>query len=298
MTQTVFAAVDVGATKVATGLFTQKMEVLYRQELPTRSGPHGIADVGFHQTMSAVRSMLDFAQEKAWSTPSGAIGVPEYVNPDGQLFTRECIDWQEQPTDNLPRISSFPWVIDSDVRCAALAEALVGAGQDMSSVLYVTVSSGISSCLVADGATWTGHRGAAIGIGMFPTATHETDATLEQYASGLGLTRRYNQSASIEATNAKEVAARAADEALAASIIHSSGESLGAALAMSAELLDPEVIIMGGSLWENCREYRHAAEVAYRRFHQHPNNAPVILTGSLGNDRGLIGAAIRARSIT
>ncbi len=292
----VMAAVDVGATKVASGLFTQDLKVIFRQQLPTRTSPQGIADPGFHQTMRAVMSLIDFAQENSWSIAYGAMGVPEYVNADGQLLTRECIDWQLQPADQLPDISGFPWIIDSDVRCAALAEALVGIGQDTSSALYVTVSTGISSCLIVEHAAWTGHRGAAIGIGMFPATPHEADSTLEQYASGLGLTRRYNSAASIEAASAKEVVSRAVHDALAASIIHSAGESLGVALAISAELLDPEIIIMGGSLWENCNEYRNAAQIAYQRFHQHPTNAPTVMTGSLGHDRGLLGAAIRARS--
>ena len=51
---------------------------------------------------------------------------------------------------------AVPCTVESDVRAAALAEARFGAGRGRSSFLYVTISTGISHCLVIDGRPWAG----------------------------------------------------------------------------------------------------------------------------------------------
>ena len=104
------------------------------------------------------------------------------------------IDWDRQPAEVLgDDLDDVPLFVESDVRCAALAEARVAAA-DEHDIFYVSWGSGISSTLVINGVCRAGRRGEAIALGEFdvPAAIDPTwTANLEQFASGDGIARRY-----------------------------------------------------------------------------------------------------------
>ena len=103
------------------------------------------------------------------------LAVCELVDPHGRLRSAETIDWR-----GVDLLADFA-AVESDVRAGALAEARFGAGRDHPDFLYVTVSSGISHCLISDGVPRVGVRGAAIGTGA---------PLVEQWSGGLALARR------------------------------------------------------------------------------------------------------------
>jgi glucokinase len=113
----------------------------------------------------------------------------------------------------------------------------------------------ISSCLVQGGRPYAGARGNALVLASSPLAfalpgvrQHRMPA-LEEFASGPALVMRYNAAGGRQATRAEEVLAAAeAGDANATAVIGSAGQALGAALGWMVNVLDPEVIIVGGGL--------------------------------------------------
>src|SRR5947209_3248578 len=95
------------------------------------------------------------------------IGVAELVTPDGVVVSDATIRWKGLPIqERFQRL--LPTCIEADVRAAARAEARWGAGAGLASFLYVTVGTGISSCLVLDGEPHHGARGLS---GTFASAS-------------------------------------------------------------------------------------------------------------------------------
>ncbi|MGH3396103.1 MAG: ROK family protein [Streptosporangiaceae bacterium] len=165
----------------------------------------------------------------------------------------------------------------------------------MGSFAYVSVGTGISSCIVASGVPWSGHRGEAIALGELPVAPDvdgRCGCTLEQYASGAGISARYLARTGQPADGARPVldAARQGDAA-AAGIVATAAGALAAGLAWLVQLTDPEAVILGGGLGHAGGPWLAAVAREYRRRAAARPDPPQLLTGALGPAAGIVGAA-------
>ncbi len=290
-------AVDVGGTKLAGALVDARggRTAARRTPTPGAGGEPGGADPGLVGTEAMVRSLHDAAA--GGPEPVGiGIGLPEYVTPEGEVRSHEVIGWHEQPRE---RFSAFglPVVVESDVRAAALAESLLGAGVGHRVVFYVSVGTGISHCLVDDGLAYMGTSGAAIALGELAVSAPDGVWALERYASGAGIARRYSQRTQRPVPGAIDVV-RAADDGdeTAAEMLHRSGTVLGDAIRSVVHLLDPAVVILGGGLALGGGRYldacvRRLAKPVVRVTGGTP--VPVHLA-ALGGDAGVVGAGLAA----
>ncbi|MGH3324413.1 MAG: ROK family protein, partial [Streptomyces sp.] len=252
-------ALDVGGTTIVSGLVTADGAVLHSASRP--SVRDGRRDPELAGTVAAAREMIDAAAERDVEVVGIGAGFPEYVDPARRLTSREVLDWDTQPADLLaPLVPCRPVVVESDVRCGALAEARFGAGRERGSFLYVSLGTGLSATFVRAGELWQGHRGEAIALGNFEVAA-SVDPTfsarsrdgrpqnLEEYASGAGIAARYAEATGSDITETREVVRRAASgDGSATELLTTAGRALGTALVWTVELLDPEAIIIGGGL--------------------------------------------------
>ena len=188
--------IDIGATKVIAGSVDLGTgSVLHSEQipaLPARDPATVLDDI----VDLAVR-VRNSVEHESISIGGLGIGIAEIVDPAGNITTRDTFDWLDLPVHERFSEIASPVVIDSDVRVAANAEARFGAGRNLDSFAYITIGSGISSCLMIDGQPVIGHTGCAIVLTSATTREHchvcgEThEFCLEEYASGLGMTRRY-----------------------------------------------------------------------------------------------------------
>ena len=206
----VVLAVDVGGTSISAGMVTATGEVLWSVEATTVHTDRG-REPGLQQLAGLVRQLRQEAAASSRTVRAVTLGFPEYVSRDC-LTSREVIAWDRQPAEVLDDdLDDVPLFVESDVRCAALAEARVAAA-DEHVLFYVSWGSGISSALVINGVCRAGRRGEAIALGEFdvPAATDPTwTANLEQFASGVGIARRYAAVHPGAAPDARAVAERA-----------------------------------------------------------------------------------------
>jgi glucokinase len=254
---------DVGATKIAaarvdvdTGAVSEARRVATAPE----RGPDAV--------LAVCRSL---AAELSGGIPVG-LAVCELVDPQGRVRSAQTLDWR-----GVDLLAEFA-AVESDVRAGALAEARFGAGREHPDFLYITVSSGISHCLISDGVPRVGVRGAAIGTGA---------PLVEQWSSGLALARRSGHASAQDAL---------ADPA-AADVVADAAARLGLALAALVNALDPGAVIVGGGLGLH-DGYRARVEAAMRPaiFDAEARALPV-LPAVLGADAPLIGAALGAVTI-
>lgn len=288
---------DVGGTKIAGGSVERSSgRVLSKRIVPTFAG-RGEERV-LSSALEMARELLIEANESGRRVLGIGVGVAELVDPEGNVTSGNVIAWCGMPVqERFSRLA--PALVEADVRAAALAEAVFGAGRAYSLFLYLTVGTGISSCLVQNGRPYTGARGGALVAGTFPvlhSTLHDeaaSCATLEGFASGPALVRRYNERRSACFERAEEVLSVARDgDRAAIEVVRTAGEALGAGVGFLVNVLDPEAVIVGGGLgiaggsyWNNfvASARKHVWSDAARRV--------PILPAGLGADAGFVGAA-------
>ena len=266
--------IDVGATKVAAALFTPSTGAIDRWTFiatePRRGGAAVLADC------------VALAAQAASGRAVGAVGVGvcELVDCEGAITSASSFDWRG--LDVGAAFSEIaPVRVESDVRAAALAESVQGAGRGLHSFLYVNSGSGVSSALVLDGVPYPGSRGNAILMGAGPF-------NVERQASGTAIAR---QSGRVSAE--RLAGAAATGDAEASAVIRRAASALGEAIAFAVNLLDPEAVVLGGGLALGGGLYRQTLEQTLRAHIWADSTRTLEVRASpLGGKAGVIGAAL------
>jgi len=295
---------DVGGTKIAAGVVLWPSgEILSRTVIPTSPARGGEAVL--KDTLDLARQLNDSAQRDGIEVAGVGAGVAELVDCDGNVTSSCTIDWRGIPVQQ--RLSTIaPALVESDVRAAAVAEAIFGAGRGNRLFVYVTVGTGISYCLVQDGRPFRGANGNAITMASSPLSTVCTHCgmklrpVLEEFASGPAIAKRFalakkaeDREEPTEAGSAEEVfRAASRGDKTAREVLRSSGEALGVSAAFLVNVLDPEMIVVGGGLGLAGGLYWDAFEQACREhiFADNSRGLPIV-SAKMGIDAGLIGAA-------
>ncbi|PYT04522.1 MAG: hypothetical protein DMF60_15080, partial [Acidobacteria bacterium] len=193
----------------------------------------------------------------------------------------------------LERATGLPVVIDNDANVAAYGEWRSGAARGSNDVFYVTMGTGIGAALILGGQLQRGSRGFAGEFGHFKVDRDGLECGREQLFSDPSFS--VSQLArDMESTLTAERVVRAATENddLAASVLKETGRMLGTAIASIINLLNVEVVVLGGGLMasgdlilESIREAAQQATVL-QAF-----QCVRIVPAELGQDAGIIGAA-------
>ena len=288
--------VDVGGTKVAAGVVSFPDGIVrVRCEIPTlpqRGGEAVLADVE-----RLVSELTSEARSSGKPVEAIGVGVCEIVDRSGNIASTNCLAWTSNRVRE--RLSSIaPTVIEADVRAAARAEAMFGAGRSANCFLYVSIGTGISSCLVIEGQPFVGARGATgtMASGPLPgfdeVGTSALLPTLEQVASGPALVSRFNQLHGNARCGQEVLTAAEAGDERAARIVRSAAESVGGTIGLLVNVLDPELVVLGGGLGASMGIYRDSLIDSARRciWWEGHRDLPII-PAMTGPDAGLLGAA-------
>jgi glucokinase len=289
---------DIGGTKIAAGVVLWPSGELLRRTVvptqPTRGGEAVLKD-----TCDLAQQLHDWARGERIEVGGIGAGVAELVDCGGNVTSSCTIDWRNRPVQQ--RLSEIaPAQVESDVRAAAVGEAIFGAGRGHRLFVYITVGTGISYCLMQGGQPFKGANGNAIMMASSPLTTVCTHCgvklrpVLEEFASGPAIAKRFAQARNEELGETCEQVFRAASngDKHAIEILASAGEALGVGTAFLVNLLDPEMIIVGGGLGIAGGLYRETFERSCREhiFADNSRGLPIV-TAKLGADAGLVGAA-------
>ena len=284
-------AIDVGASKIAGALINADFKILHELSIPARQSLYGLADPDLALTKKMITELLEVAKSQGVEVNKGGACFAEYVTPDQLLNSRDQIAWSAQPKQDFTDLTGFSWVIESDVRAMALAEAKASSLKDF---LFVTISSGISHALVINGKPWSGATGEAIGFGITQIDNSQESPTLEQYSSGMGIARRYQQVESKDIESAENVFANYNGDKVAKEVIDSAAAVLGKSLAALVDYIDPAKIVIGGGLWLGSELYRNLVLASYEKNVTKRRKAPEVINSVSGAKAAVIGAAIAA----
>jgi glucokinase len=304
--------IDIGGTKLAGAAVDETGRILARKELPS-SARNEVTIV------SGVAKLVDELKAIAPRAESVGIGCAGLIDDRaGVVVTSPNLPLKNIGIrDMLSARVDLPVVLENDANVAALGEALVGAGKEMSPVLCVTVGTGIGGGIVIGGRLVRGVNGFAGEVGHMvvqpegPDCACGSKGCLEAMASGNAIGRMARERISepgAEAVRSRSeggspvtgamVGALAADgDPFACSVVEEAGRWLGLGLANLANLLDPEVIVVGGGAGSGTAALLlPAASDALSRglLGQGHRRPPGVVSAALGNDAGAIGAALLA----
>ena len=194
-----------------------------------------------------------------------------------------------------------PVIVDKDVNLMTLGEHR-GAWPEVTHMLFIKISTGIGSGLVMGGVLQRGAQGAAGDIGHLFVGQVEPEHSeicrcgntgcLEAYASGWAICRDLSAKGH-RADNVRDVSELAQQGVRdAVEALQTSGRLIGESVAVAVSLLNPSLVVLGGEL-ALCQGHMLAAvrETVYRRSLPLATRHLQIVTSTLGNDAGLMGAA-------
>ena len=202
--------------------------------------------------------------------------------------------------ENLPTLNNYPLLqvleealhmkvkMENDANALILAEALWGAGKDADTVLGFTLGTGIGCALIEHGKVWQGKNDCA---GEIWTAPYR-DGILEEYVSGNAVTRLYEQYTGKHLSGTEIAALAIAGEEAAKQVWDEFAQALAYALSWTVNMLDPQMVVIGGSIIKSANLFWEQADTSFRRYVCRSVADSVSLKpAALGDDAGFIGAA-------
>lgn len=305
----VFAA-DLGGTHLRVATVDRNGKIYCRQMQPTPQA---------EKPNEIVRALIDSVREfeigtvKRGGTLSAvSVVVPGTVNVAEGVVVKApnvpCLDGFRLAAA-LESELAWPVFLENDANAAAIGELWRGAGQGYRSLICVTLGTGVGGGIILDGKLWRGVDGSAAEIGHMgvdPFAgvpcTCGSRGCLEVYASATAIVRmtrearpRYPNSMlhNTEALTSQKIyqAGMEGDE-LAIEVFRRMGVYLGIGLASLINVLNPEIVVIGGGLsngWDLFEKHMHQ-QVLERAF-PIPARRVKIVRAKCGDDAGLLGAA-------
>ncbi|MGB9005721.1 MAG: ROK family protein [Candidatus Aminicenantales bacterium] len=303
MTQTLCAAFDLGGTSLKYGLANPKGELVRKDSLPTPAKWAEVLDV-------IAGLWKDFRREEKRGLAAAGFGFPGIYSLKDQRILQSPNYSELNNVDlqaALSKVIDAPFMVDNDANMAAYGEWRCGAGRGTRSMVLLTIGTGIGSGLILGGGLWHGRCGFAGELGHITVnpdgdlCTCGNQGCLETEAAAPKIVRNYKDlSKTKKSVKAEEVFDKASrGEVAAVKAFTIAGTYLGIGLGITINLLNPEKIVLGGGVMMTGDFLLQAAvEEAKRRSYKASFACCSIEKAKLGNDAGLIGAALQAFRLT
>lgn len=306
--------VDIGGSKVATGLFTSSGKILAASRVPMVA--NRTAQEGLRAVFRAIDSVL--ADSKPRALRGIGISVPGWVDFHGGrvILAANLPCWPNYPLAS--KIASHYGRrvrLANDADAGALAEATWGAGARSKSVFYVSLGTGIGTGMVLNRRVCLGRGGSAFEGGHMtinfagPQCPCGKRGCIEMYSSGKAIARLARErlaesgakgSKILALANGKagsitaEVVVKAAysSDRRAKSILGEASDHLAIWLGSVIDLLEPEIIIFGGGLGQSMLQFLPRIRKQLEKWAINPRRAQIpIVAARYDSESALVGSA-------
>jgi glucokinase-like ROK family protein len=279
------------------------------RETPTR---HGNPRVALDSALALVDAALAEAGLPRERLQSVGVTVPGLVDMrTGTVAFAPNLGWRDAPIRHmLQHALELPVVVHNVTNAGAIAEGRVGVAKGARSYVWVYVGHGLGAGIVIDGQLFSGTKGFSGEIGHCPVVDDGPLCScglrgcLESLASGSAIERIAAQAAKGSeptslATHAAPLdaavvleAARAGD-AVSQRILREVGQHLGVGLSYLINVLDPELVVLGGRVMEAADFILDGARASMAR-HTLGGSKVEVVASALGPRAGLMGSVIAA----
>ena len=307
-------AIDLGGTQIRAAHVSPSLTVAERRAVATND-QEGV-DAVIERICSLAGQVIAAARDAGLPAPIGVgISSPGPLDPWRGVVVNppNLAGWRDIPlVDRVEEALRLPTFLERDTNVAVMAEWRHGAAQGSDDVVYVTVSTGIGGGVVSGGRPVIGKDGTAGEVGHVtvdidgPDCGDGSPGHAEAIGSGTAIAREGRALLAsgaaprlaelFEASGAEELGAehvsRAADEGDAAcrAVLDRAWVAVGAMCASLVNVLNPEVIVMGGSIATHRPElFEVVRREIDRRAFPTPARRVRLVPAQLGDDVSLIG---------
>ena len=313
-----YVGVDLGGTKILSGVFSPQLKLLQTAKLSTK------ADRGFEAVLErierCVRDAVDEADMSVKQIRAIGIGAPGAINPEnGEVIFAPNLDWREAPLKKeLEKRLGVPVFVENDCNACALGIHEVELKGKPRTLLGIFLGTGIGGGLILNGEVYRGFNGTAGEIGHMvlqvggPKCGCGNNGCFEALASRTAIFRDIQQRvkdgqktilsewlggdlAELRSGDLRK-AIRKGDK-LVERVIEDAAEFTGIAVSNLINVLNPEVIVLGGGVIDALEDEMMAIviETALDSAMPGTTRGIEILASDLGDNAGITGGAVLAR---
>jgi fructokinase len=286
--------IDLGGTKIEGIVLDGQGAELFRKRIETQQ------EKGCAHMLNRISGLYgDLAAQIQNQPHTFGIGTPGAISPRTGLLKNSntvCMNGQPVKAD-LENLLGRKIEIQNDANCFALAEALHGAGRGKKLVFGIIMGTGCGGGIVHNGEVISGAQGIAGEWGHMSLAADGPlcycgrRGCVETYISGGGLQNRYAERFGAQKTFREIEKDFHAGEPQAVEFMKFFFRKFGRAVANLIDMLDPDVIVIGGGVSKFDALYTEGvAEVA--KFVFNDSLETPIVKNQLGDSAGVIGAAL------
>lgn len=306
-----YLGIDLGGTFIKGGIVDDKGEIVISDKVPTESekGAEGVAQ----NIARLCKMLLDRAGMQASDMQGVGVGVPGTIDGKaGVVVYANNLHWENFALGaRVEELVGLPVKLANDANVAALGETKFGCGKDYQNTVLVTLGTGVGGGIVIDGKLFEGNRGAGAEIGHTVISAFGEPCTcgragcFEAYSSATALirdTKRAMQAdkqskmweiGSLDKVTGKTAFDYADTDASAKKVVDNYIKMLGVGLTNIANEFRPEVIMLGGGVCAQGDNLVKPLQAFLNKEIYAGDKGPSvkILTATLGNSAGLLGAA-------
>ena len=289
--------IDVGGTKIEAISLDSKGKELFRTRIPTPRG-------NYQSTVENISRLVEEIERRIGKKASVGVGTPGVISPATGLIKNSSATWlNSKPFDmDLEQALKRPVRIQNNANCLAVSESIDGAAAGFPVVFAVILGAGVGAGIALNQTALTGANAIAGEFGHNPLpwpSQNELDATdcycgkkncIETWISGPGFARDH-ESTTGQKISAFEIHNRLVQKDTDA--IRSMGryeDRLARSLAIVVNILDPDIIVLGGGLSNVERLYRNMPSLLAKWCFSDRIDTP-IRPARHGDSSGVRGAA-------
>ncbi|MGC8595892.1 MAG: ROK family protein [Candidatus Kryptoniota bacterium] len=289
----VLIGVDFGGTKILTGAINERGEILCEPvKVPTSSQDPGERIIG--RVLNSIEKVIQVVNPGKDAIAGIGMGVTGPLDIKNGVIL-EC---PQLPTlhffplrETVEQHFHLPVYMNNDANCLIYGEALFGSGVGKNIVLGFTLGTGLGCAIIINRKIYIGATESAGEIWPSPYE----NGTIEDLVSGAGVTKIYKKISGDDKSALEiETLARSGDEAALATW-DEFGKHLSVAISWSMNLVDPDIVILGGSISNAFDLFFNSLEKNLRKhICPVPAQRTKMVAARLGSNAGFIGAAALA----
>lgn len=291
--------IDLGGTKIEAVVLATSHAIIHRKRIATKQ------QEGYQAILQRIgglyREMVSLCDGKPATL---GIGTPGTLSPVTGLLRNantQCLNGKPIAAD-LQKLLGTPVTVCNDANCFALAEATSGAGLGYKTVFGVIMGTGCGGGIVCNGSMVSG-RGALAGEWGHTTVDPHGPlcwcgkrGCVETLISGSGLELLYHNRTEKPLPLPAIITAFREHEPHAEDILTDFFVNFGRSLSNVINLLDPDIIVLGGGLSNIDELYTIGVAEVYKNIFSDNPNTPIV-KNRLGDSAGVIGAALIGTSL-
>ena len=308
--------VDLGGTNIVVGVINGENKIIAKASRKTNS-PRPAEGI-FDDMADAIKEAMEQAQITFKDVISVGVGTPGSVNKGDELIEFA----NNLAFDNVPayallreRIGFDKVYFDNDANCAALGEAVAGCGKGVKNFVMITLGTGVGSGIIANGRLVTGLNYAAGEMGhmvisydgvpcncgrkgcweSYSSATAlivQTKNAMRKNADSLMWELTENDLGKVTGKTAFDAARKG--DAAAKAVVNTYMSYLAVGIGNVVNIFQPDIVCVGGGVGNEKENLLAPVRklVATERYSVHAKKQTQLLCAVLGNDAGIIGAAL------